>query len=116
MVNGSYYLVNTKGKLQKSESKKYDVEMKDGSTYEDRQFSYAQKKAYKLSPTAWVKDNAAIPYIVIYDSWVIEDPTSYADVVVPVGPESRPEFVDANVAKNIINLKESDEGDEEGWE
>jgi glucan-binding YG repeat protein len=115
LVNGNYYLVNTKGKLQKSDSKKYDVELADGSTAEDHVFSYAQKKAYKLSATDFVKKNAAIPYIVICDSYIIEDPTDYTDVVVGKGPDARPEFVDTTEAQNIIKLKSAADEEEEDW-
>ena len=69
-VNGSYYLVNTKGKLQKSTSKKYDIDMPNGSTQEDMQFSIA-KKTYKMAETDFVKANACVPHIELCDNWVV---------------------------------------------
>ena len=75
---GKYYLVNTKGKLQKSTSKKYDVETKDGRSVADVQFSDIYKKSYEISGEAFSKEgdskvafdykaNACIPHIALKD-------------------------------------------------
>jgi glucan-binding YG repeat protein len=69
-VNGAYYLVNTKGKLQKSTSKKYDIDMPDGSTQEDKQFGI-NKKTYKMTVTDFVKKNACVPHIELCDNWIV---------------------------------------------
>ena len=44
-VGGEYYLVNTKGKIQKSESKEYDVELASGKTIEEVKFNFKNSDA-----------------------------------------------------------------------
>ncbi|NBI73667.1 hypothetical protein D3Z50_22155 [Clostridiaceae bacterium] len=71
MINGDYYLVNNKGKLQKSSTKKYNVE--NGRGAEDVFFSFSQN-SYKIQnlPDSW-KRVAAIPYIELMDNVIIHD-------------------------------------------
>lgn len=74
-LEGNYYLVNTKGKLQKSSTKKYDVELPNGTTEEDVKFDIA-KKSYRLTATDFVKDNAAVGHIELCDNWLVGDQAS----------------------------------------
>ena len=65
-VEGSFYLVNNKGKIQKSESKKYDVELMDK---EDQTFSF---DGYKLTSTV-AAGQYAVPEIELFDSVITTD-------------------------------------------
>ncbi len=71
VVNGDYFLVNNKGKLQKSSTKKYDVE--NGRGAEEVSFSF-NKNSYKIQnlPDSW-KKVAALPYIELMDNVIIHD-------------------------------------------
>jgi glucan-binding YG repeat protein len=124
VVNGSYYLVNTKGKLQKSTSKKYDIEVPNG-TVEEVQFpskttDWENNKGYKLAADAKVGDStvanmAAVPYIIIKDSVILEDPSNFTTTtVVWEGMDSRPDFFGVADAKELAgSTAEADEDDEE---
>ena len=79
-VNGEYYLVNNKGKLQKSATKKYDVE--NGKGAEEVTFSFA-KNSYKIDTTdiegdaKEMVDACALPYIELLDNVIIHDGEKY---------------------------------------
>ena len=73
---GEYYLVNNKGKIQDSKSKKYDVENGKGLT--DVVFEFDGDKISgivsidgKKKDTAWddLKDEATVPFIALYDGY-----------------------------------------------
>ena len=72
-VEGEYYVVNNKGKVQKSESKKYDVE----NYGEDKTFSFDGSKIDE--PSQAMKDAASTPKIELIDSVITVDAN---DVVV----------------------------------
>jgi glucan-binding YG repeat protein len=82
-LRGSYYVVNTKGKLQKSKSKKYDIELPDGSTVEDVQLDIG-KKSYKIQgdDVEFAQSIAAVPHIELCDNWIIADVTGESDYVI----------------------------------
>ena len=113
-VNNKYYLVNTKGKLQKSTSKKYDIDMPDGTTVEDVTFGIA-KKTYVVSSANGV-DLAAVakvPHIQIKDSWLIPDGSdTYVVSEAPNGIE----FLTIDKANSLIKKTAADEDDEEDEE
>ncbi|SET98026.1 Glucan-binding domain-containing protein (YG repeat) [[Clostridium] aminophilum] len=86
-VSRNYYIVNSKGKLQKSFNKK-DVELATGDTEEDKYLS-VNNKNYRLtvkktatgdldltdSQTKFINDNAVIPHIQLdsTDNYILED-------------------------------------------
>jgi len=83
-VKGNYYVVNTKGKLQKSSSKKYDIELPDGTVEEDVYINIA-KKSYKINgdeDLAYANAIAEVPHIELVDNWIIADPAGEADYVI----------------------------------
>ena len=77
-LDGEYYLVNNKGKIQDSKSKKYDVENGNGMT--DAKFTFKNNggisKVYvddvEVPATEWKKD-AEIPEIALYDGYFTYD-------------------------------------------
>ena len=77
-LDGEYYLVNNKGKIQDSKSKKYDVENGNGMT--DAKFTFKNNggisKVYvddkEVPATEWQKD-AEIPEIALYDGYFTYD-------------------------------------------
>ena len=71
---GAHYLVNNKGKIQDSESKKYDVE--NGRGYTDLKFKFnSSDEIVSITDedgkdmTDTVLGNATIPYIALYDGY-----------------------------------------------
>ncbi|SFR86810.1 Putative cell wall binding repeat-containing protein [[Clostridium] aminophilum] len=75
-VNGNYYVVNNKGKLQKTFKKK-DLELPDGVVQEDVTISSIAKKTYKIAAdatitsdsfTATLDEVAAAPHIQLDDT------------------------------------------------
>ena len=74
---GAYYLVNNKGKIQDSKSKKYDVENGNGLT--DVQFTFSGNKitgiveidGEKATDEDWadLREAATIPYVSLYDGY-----------------------------------------------
>ena len=79
-VNGDYYLVNTKGKLEKSGSKKYDIDMPSGSTHEDQKFTIG-KKSYKIEAAEDsfdYKAAACVPHIELVDNWIVNKGNTFA--------------------------------------
>lgn len=72
-----YYLVNNKGKIQDSKSKKYDVENGNGLT--DVQFTFSGNKitgiveidGEKATDEDWadLREAATIPYVSLYDGY-----------------------------------------------
>ena len=67
-VDGDYYLVNNKGKLQKSMTKEYDVE----GLGEDLKFAI-NKNSYKMVVTDAVAQAATLPKIELFDNVIFED-------------------------------------------
>lgn len=77
-VEGNYYLVNNKGKLQKSTSKEYEIENKGGTEYKFQigKKNYQIEKITSIDGTATTAANekdfasldASLPYIELYDS------------------------------------------------
>ncbi|MDD6195392.1 MAG: glucan-binding protein [[Clostridium] aminophilum] len=92
-VSGNYYIVNSKGKLQKSFKKK-DVELANGNTEEDKDLAINNKN-YKLAvkkladgsldlsdgQTKFINENAVIPHIQLddTDNYILEDAILKAD-------------------------------------
>ena len=81
-IGDKYYLVNNKGKLQKSSTKAYEVENKDGEEYyfEIGKNSYQISKVYETKDGKKTDDevtlnemNAEIPKIELYDSVITLD-------------------------------------------
>jgi glucan-binding YG repeat protein len=71
---GSYYLVNSKGKIQKS-SKKYDVETVDNDTYEDATAEFSGSKLISLTASDGTEidlaEIAEVPHIELYTNWIV---------------------------------------------
>ena len=67
-VDGSYYLVDNKGKLQKSTTKDYDVE----GLGEDMRFDIS-KNSYKLTANEAIAQAATLPKIELFDNVIFED-------------------------------------------
>ena len=65
-VGRYYYVVNSKGKLQKSFTKK-DLEVNTGTTDEDRTLT-VNNKNYRVTADNYVKANAVIPHIQLDDT------------------------------------------------
>ena len=111
VVDGAYYLVNTKGKCQKSTSKKFDVETENG-TVEEVQITMTGKKSYKVASATKFEDLekiACVPHITLCDSWVVEDGTSGSKVV---PAQDKIEYLTVDKAKSLSKSAE-DESDEE---
>ena len=81
-VGTEYYLVNNKGKLQKSESKEFELENMNGETYKFKinKNSYRVTEAYKMGDNGKVESTvkpeelkAEVPVIELYDSVITED-------------------------------------------
>jgi glucan-binding YG repeat protein len=129
-VDGAYYVVNTKGKCQKSNSKKYDVERYDGQTEEKYEgFHWTGKKTYKVDVTPFVKKNACVPHIALKDSWVLQNPDTNAAEIIPYAEKVEndsninTEFLTETGAKDAIakygsksTSATAEDGEEEGWE
>ena len=77
-VDGYYWIVNNKGKLQKSDSKKYDIEQPNGEVVEQQFKVWTNKKKYKLateeSASEFIKENALVPFIQVEDTIVYANP------------------------------------------
>ena len=84
-VDGNYYVVNNKGKLQKSTSKEYEIENKNGTEYKFQigKKNYQIEKITAIDGVATTAANekdfasleASLPYIELYDSVLITDGT-----------------------------------------
>ncbi len=83
-VDGNYYLVNNKGKLQKSTTKEYELENKDGTQYKFQigKKNYQIEKITSINGTTVDIDkadfasnglNASLPYIELMDSVLYTD-------------------------------------------
>ena len=77
-LDGDYYLVNNKGKIQDSRSKKYDVEVEEGNGYTDATFRFGnggrilemKNEDGQIIPHA---DIASVPYVSLYDGYYTYD-------------------------------------------
>ena len=84
-VDDNYYVVNNKGKLQKSTSKEYEIENKNGTEYKFQigKKNYQIEKITAIDGVATTAANekdfasleASLPYIELYDSVLITDGT-----------------------------------------
>lgn len=93
-VDGSYYLVDSKGKLQKSTSKSYDVE----GLGEDLKLEIS-KNSYKLTVTEEIAQAATLPKIELFDNVVFEDENG----ALTVGNKKAYETAQENQAKITLN-------------
>jgi glucan-binding YG repeat protein len=114
LVEGDYYLVNTKGKCQKSDSKRYDIETPDG-TVEDLHIKTESKKSYKLK---WVEKQtlskiSCVPYITLCDSMVVENIDGNAETKTKVGPAKSYDWMTETDAKAFKTKKAADDDEEE---
>ena len=111
LVDNEYYLVNTKGKCQKSFSKDYDVETPNG-TLEDVNIVPKSKKSYQLKKDSTIgghalSEIACVPYITLCDSMVVENGTSFK-----VGPAIDVDWMTEAKAA-AFGKKAADEDDDE---
>jgi glucan-binding YG repeat protein len=118
----TFYLVNTKGKLQKSTSKKFDIDMPNGGTLEDVKFDIA-KKTYVVSKiteqpegsSATLASLACVPHIALCDDWVIANVGSGTNKY-EIIPEQSDDFVTLAEAKALMPKfgdEEEEDDDEE---
>jgi glucan-binding YG repeat protein len=75
---GNYYLVNTKGKIQKSTSKKYDVEELGGGIIENATAEFSGNVLTGLTGedgkgTTVLESVAEVPHIELHDNWIVKD-------------------------------------------
>jgi hypothetical protein len=129
-VDGAYYLVNNKGKLQKSNTKNYDVELADGSTLEKVKFVIG-KNSYKVTSVSsidgkdasyaidgeWFNKNTCIPTIVIEDTRLVPQGSNLLNVSEEVLDDDflSKKTVDAYSRQFEVAAEEGAD-DEEGWE
>jgi glucan-binding YG repeat protein len=117
-VDNTYWLVNTKGKLQKA-NKKYNVERANDSTAEDLRFSISKKyHVEKITETngytVTLDGLAEIPHIQIEDSWVIPTKAKGGEKV--LNGEAIPDtefFTKAQWESALKSSKAADEDDAE---
>ena len=120
-VRGQYYLVNSKGKLQKSVSKKYDVENPAGGTYDDLKFNISKNYVVKditdkNGQTVSLESLAFVPHIQVKDTWLIpttkkgEEQTLNGKQIPNVDYLSRAQWL------SLVGAKEDDADDEEAAE
>ena len=118
-VDNTYWLVNTKGKLQKA-NKKYNVERPNDSTAEDLRFEISKKyHVERITDSNGYKDLtrenlAEIPHIQIEDSWVIPTKAKGGEKV--LNGEAIPDTEFYTMAQWESDLKGSKAADEDDAE
>jgi glucan-binding YG repeat protein len=110
---GTYYLVNTKGKVQKSESKDYDVETLGGGSYDNAKATFDGKVLTSLKDennnTINLASVAEVPHIELHDDWIFPA-TSGSTNIIKTTDQFKNDYVTEADAKDA---KSDDYADEE---
>ena len=98
---GSYYLVNSKGKIQTSTSKDYDLETVDGDYEESVTATFSGKKLESLTDSDGneidLASVAEVPHIELYTNWIVP------------GTDGGKYAVDADDYDNALTVEEANE-------